>query len=228
MRAIERWSLAVGFTVLLAAPQAWLEFRSDAGAADPPPDLAAIVARAPAGWHDAAPAQVVDPREAAGARLFYDQVAVGQFAQPGAPAVTLVLTWSRDGFRRAGHEQEVCYRAQGFTVAGEQVTRLDAGGAQFPARVFNARRGEVVEDVLYWRVTGGKLDEGGREGVTDQLMLRLHTLRHIFTPGIPANLMVRVSHQRQAAAPPTSANAAFVRAFLGTLGPAGRDLLTGR
>lgn len=54
------------------------------------------------------------------------------------------MTWSRDGIRRAGHPQEVCYDTSGFTVTGPRHASLLAAGKKPDVIAYNGRYGDTV------------------------------------------------------------------------------------
>lgn len=220
MRTAERWLFALGLTTLLAAPIAWFELRSESRHMGPAPDLAAVAARAPQGWQALpVPDNVVSPSVQAS----YDQVQMRRYALPGGEEIMLVLTWSRDGRVRAGHDQQVCYRAQGFVIASIDESALPLANSTVKAISFSGRRGDLVEDVVYWRVTGGKFEAGG-----SIWRHRLNEIGKTITGNIPDSLMVRVSSRRPANLPASTVNADFVQAFLKSLTPAERAQLVGR
>ena len=220
MRAAERWLFAVALTTLLAAPVAWFELRSESGFAGQAPDLAAIAARAPAGWQVL---PVSDNVVSPSVQASYDQVLMRRFARRDGEEITLVLTWSRDGRLRAGHDQQVCYRAQGFVIASVGEADLPLANDAMKAIAFSGRRGDLVEDVMYWRITGGEFESGG-----NIWRHRLNEIGKTITGNIPDGLMVRVSSRRPADAPASTVNAAFVQAFFKSLTPAERAQLAGR
>ncbi len=76
------------------------------------PDLKSIINQHPSGWH-AILGSSVDPSQ----NTAYDLVATKIYKSADGKVASIVLTWSFDGFHRAGHHQEVCYNAQGFTVS---------------------------------------------------------------------------------------------------------------
>ena len=223
MRNIERWLQAVTFTLVLVLPLAWLEFGPKYRYEGPVPDLAAVIAREPAGWQ-AKPSlkDVIDPRWDAFAQAAYDSVVMRQYVLPDRSEVTLVLTWSRDGRQRAGHHQENCYRVQGFTVSDERKTVLPTSVKPLDATTFTARRESVVEEVVYWRVTGGVLESSAISS------RKLSRLRETMTRRIPENVMVRISTRRPANAVRAVTHEALVQTFLQSLKPADLAMLTGK
>lgn len=234
MRSAERWLLAMAFAAMLALPLLWFELRPALGAGNPQPNLLAILAHEPAGWRARQEVdKVVDPRWSPATQAAYDTVVMRQFVRPADGAeVTLLITWSRDGRLRAGHDQEACYRVGGFAVSGMRTGTLPAGAAGLGVTSFTGERGDLAEDVVYWRVTGGRLDvvqsDKGELKGKDILVQRWRQLRHMLSVNVPDNVMVRVSTRRPAHAPPGPANEAFVQGLLQALGPAERETILGR
>lgn len=235
MRSAERWLLAMAFATVLALPLLWFELRPALGAGNPQPDLLALLAHEPAGWRARQEVdKVVDPRWSPATQAAYDTVVMRQFVRPADGAeVTLLITWSRDGRLRAGHDQEACYRAGGFAVSGIRTATLPADAAAgLDVTSFTGERGDLAEDVVYWRVTGGRLDavqsDKGELKGKDILVQRLHRLRSMLSGEVPDNVMVRVSTRRPAHVPPGQVNEAFVQGLLQALGPSERATILGR
>jgi EpsI family protein len=233
MRSAERWLLAISFAAVLALPLLWFELRPALGAGNPQPDLQAILAHEPAGWRARQKLEeVVDPRWSPATQAAYDTVVMRQFVRADGAEVTLLVTWSRDGRLRAGHDQEICYRAGGFAVSRMRTETLPAGAAGLGVTSFTGERGNFAEDVVYWRVTGGRLDpvesDKGELKGKDILVQRLHRLRHMLSGDVPDNVMVRVSTRRPAHMPPAQVNETFVKGLLQALGPSERQTILGR
>lgn len=234
MRSAERWLLAMAFAAVLALPLLWFELRPALGAGNPQPNLLAILAHEPAGWRARQVlSEVVDPRWSPATQAAYDTVVMRQFVRPADGAeVTLLITWSRDGRLRAGHDQEACYRAGGFAVSGMRTGTLPAGAAGLGVTSFTGERGHFAEDVVYWRVTGGRLDavqsDKGELKGKDILVQRWRRLRHMLSGNVPDNVMVRVSTRRPAHMPPVQVNETFVEGLLQSLGPSERQTILGR
>jgi EpsI family protein len=196
--------------VALAGPLAWLELRPETKFEGTAPDLANIIAEVPAGWRaKQSLTDAIDPRWNPDTQAAYDTVVMRQYARDDGAEVTLLITWSRDGRLRAGHQQEICYGMSGFVINTVQSRALHIRAHPIAATAFGARRGEFIEDVVYWRVTGGQLDDGSQI-----LWKRLRELRIALSGSLPDNVMVRVSTRRRADAPPSNAIEAFVDAFM--------------
>ncbi|MFM1884952.1 MAG: hypothetical protein RL026_109 [Pseudomonadota bacterium] len=227
---------ALLMALLLLVPAAWSALREQRMHAMPAPDIAAWVARAPEGWtaeplaDGAVAPQVDDSYEAT-----YDAVVMRQFTRRDGATVQLVLTWSRDGLLRAGHDQEYCYKVQGYDVQGLEPFDWSLRGGRNPLRGlgFSGLRPGFVEQVAYWRITGGRPEvlESQRNGGAGLVQQRLEDLRRRLIRDLPDNLMVRLSVR----APRAGHDAAysqqvledFARAWLATLSTEARDAAVG-
>ena len=233
MRPVERWLLAIAFAVVLAVPLLWFELRPAPGAGNPQPDIQAILAHTPPGWRATQKLdEVIDPRWSPATQAAYDTVVMRQLVRSDGAEVTLLITWSRDGRLRAGHDQEACYRVAGFTVSGMRTGLLPASTARLGVTSFTGVRGNFAEDVVYWRVTGGTLDAVASDKSElrgkDILVQRLHRLRHMLSGNVPDNVMVRVSTRRPAHMPPRLTNETFIQEFLQGLSSSELQTIIGR
>ncbi len=201
--------------VLLALPLLAVEWGLQHPRYAPKPDLVDLFAHAPAGWRmRQSGTEAVDPRWSPETLATYDLVLARQFARADGQEVTLMITWSREGYRNAGHDQEVCYGGLGFAIDRVSDTQLATALVSLPVKSFAARGAAFVEDVVYWRVTGGVLEQR-----RDALSRRLGQLRTGPWTDLADNLMVRVSSRRPLKSAPSALNPQFIDDYLRALGP---------
>ena len=187
------------------------------------PDLENILSFHPASWWIER-GSTADPRQWEWA---YD-VAANRIYKRDGKVVSVALTWSRDGIRRAGHPQEVCYNSSGFTVSQPRQSSFFAVGQKIDVITFTGQRGDMVEDVIYWSVTGGQHNVS---------MFQNYLMTHRFKEALnfiigflgspPDNLMVRVSSWRRATDPPSTAHIEYIKAYLQAVPPDIRRFLLG-
>ena len=104
------------------------------------------------------------------------------------------------------HRQEVCYRAQGFSVGGVERGALSANGRHVDVTRFLAVRGERSEPVTYWFTMGDRVVLGRLERLRVQLA-------HGLKGRVPDGLLVRVSSLDASPAHAHAAQARFVDAL---------------
>ena len=104
------------------------------------------------------------------------------------------------------HRQEVCYRAQGFSVGGVERGALSANGRHVDVTRFLAVRGERSEPVTYWFTMGDRVVLGRLERLRVQLA-------HGLKGRVPDGLLVRVSSIDASPARAHAAQARFVDAL---------------
>jgi len=184
------------------------------------PDLERIINLHPDGWKALA-VTTTDPNS----QGYYDVIVSKIYQHVDGNMVSVVMTWSRDGIRRAGHPQELCYNASGATVTLPRHAFLLTGGKKQNVISFSARQGDIIQDVIYWRVTGGKHDSSLNENY--HLTHRFHDVARMLMDDIPDNLMVRVSSWRRDTDPPSTAHIDYIKAYLQSVSPSTRLFLTG-
>ena len=84
------------------------------------------------------------------------------------------------------HQPEVCYPAQGFTVASSRPTRLWLEGRSVPATQLETSQGRRVEPVTYWTVVGDRNYRGG-------LAKKFAQMSYGFHGDVPDGMLVRIS-----------------------------------
>jgi EpsI family protein len=163
-----------------------------------PPDLQRLIVLHSNKWHPVE-SNVTSPAWLTSAQSEYDMVVAKTYRNIDGREVTVVMTWGRNGIKKAGHIQQLCYSAQGFSISGQRNIEVPVRLGKLLVTNFVASQlDRKVEDVFYWRITDGKLlNNIQKTGLDDQRLshriLRMReVLRYLFT-NIPDNIMVRVS-----------------------------------
>ena len=191
------------------------------------PDLQRIINIHPDGWTPIA-SSFVDPNWNKSLKSDYDIVAAQAFQHGDGKKVIVVMTWSRDGIRRAGHSQQICYTVSGFTVTPPEYASLVTKAGKQEVVAFTAHHGKLVEDVVYWRITGGKTDiSTGQSGLVALRFDKLNRLARHLLGDMPDNLMVRISSERATPEQPATAQIDYIRGFLEMLSASDRKLIMG-
>jgi EpsI family protein len=118
----------------------------------------------------------------------YEQVLARAYVNSRGQRVMLSIAYGgdqRDALR--SHRQEVCYRAQGFTIQNLSVADTAVNGRVIPLSRFEARRSGRVEPVTYWMTMGR--DVIVRRG--DRLIAQVK--QGIVERSVPDGMVVRIS-----------------------------------
>jgi EpsI family protein len=217
--------LAITFGLLFVLSECFVAVRLNPSGVFTKPDLQRLVSLHPDYWK-AVPAKYVDPRWNNSISDYYDTVVSQTYQRTDGRQVTVTLTWSRDGIHRGGHFQEICYSAAGFFVSAPEHVVVSTGFGNLDAIAFTATHGNKIEDVVYWRLTGGKTDNNSQK--ENFITYRFDNLFQILRADIPDNLMVRVSTVRSIDDLPTRAHIEYLKAFFRMLSPVDRKLIMGR
>jgi len=202
-----------------------------------PPDIEGIINMYPKGW-EAVGGTKNDPKWDASYQMFYDNAVFKFYRNAAGETVMVVITWSHDGIHRPGHFQQICYQAAGSTVSPPVHSSLLTGVGRQNITEFTAHNEKIVEDVLYWRITGGKPDIGTDSSTLvltgsslwDRLAERfgkLIPLAKSLIYGIPDNVMVRVSAARKMPDEPATVHIEYAKAFLESLPEKERKIVMG-
>ncbi len=227
MRITRYNALAIIITLLLGSAVLLVEVRKNQSDKGAMPDLQRMVNVHPDGWTAIASA-FVDPRWNESMKGDYDLVAAQAFQRGDGKKVIVVMTWSRDGIRRAGHSQQMCYQAGGFTVTPPKSATVTTKAGKQDLIAFTANHGKQIEDVMYWRITGGKTDiSTGQSRLVALRFDRLNRLAQHILGDMPDNLMVRVSSERSAPDEPATAQIDYIKGFLEMLPNSDRKLVMG-
>jgi EpsI family protein len=197
-----------------------------------PPDLERIIGLCPDKWYPVK-SEVTSPAWVTSAQSEYDMVKTRTYRNLDGQEITLVMTWGRNGIQKAGHVQQLCYSAQGFSIADQKNIEIPIKSRKMQITKFVANHvNGQVEDVYYWRITDGLLlDNIYITGFEDQRLshriLRMReSLKYLFTH-IPDNIMVRVTSRRSGSNSPSSAPVQYIKEYLECLSPEDLKLLTG-
>ncbi len=160
----------------------------------------------------------------------YDVAASRTYRNARGEVVMAVMTWSRDGIRRAGHLQQVCYQVGGSAVSVPSYAALDSKSGRQDVVVFSAFHDDnAVEDVVYWRITGGKPDMHTEYSTLMATRFdKLNRLAKYMFSGMPDNVMFRVSALRTDPDRPATAHLDYARQFLEALPEMERRVVMGR
>jgi len=189
-----------------------------------PIDLDGILPERFGAWH-------VDPQEAplaptpdaqAKLDLLYGQVASRTYVNDAGERMMLVVAYGGDqSDALKAHRQEVCYSAQGFSVASLGHARLEAAGRSIPVTRFVAVRGARSEPVTYWFTMGDRVVLGRLERLRVQLLAG-------FQGQVPDGMLVRVSSLSHDAPEAFAAQRGFVAALLAAMPESARVRLAGQ
>lgn len=131
---------------------------------------------------------VINPQQEVLLKQLYSQILSRTYVNSHGQRVMLSIAYGndqRDGLQL--HYPEVCYPAQGFSLASNRKVDLQLAGLTIPARrletVFGSQR---YEPVTYWTVIGETAVRGG----TDK---KIAEMRYGFRNLIPDGLLFRVS-----------------------------------
>ena len=218
MRLTKYSLLAIVFCSILISSEIFVQIRQQpfTGAK---PDIQSIIKQHPQGWQPMTESTVNTQTTA------YDLVVTQIYKRVDGKAVSIVITWSYDGLRRAGHPQEFCYNSQGFSVSTPKNSSVMVGGQKLDVVTFEGRSGGMIEDVIYWRVTGGIHDSALQTYIPKTQQLKV--IPRILIGNFPDNLMVRVSTWRAATDPPSTVHIDYIKSYLQYQTPKTRHFLTG-
>ncbi len=187
-----------------------------------------MISKHPDGWTPVNGA-FVDPQWSKSLQSDYDLVAARTYQNSEGKTVAVVMTWSRDGIRRAGHLQQICYQASGFTVSAPKRTTVSTKVGRQDAIAFTAYNGNMPEDVMYWRITGGKTDLGtARSRFLATRFDKMSRLAQNILGNMPDNLMVRVSSVRSIPGQPATTHLEYIQKYLEILPEGDRKLIMGQ
>jgi|GEM_PF-1393680 len=197
-----------------------------------PPNLERLVNAHPVNWYPIKNS-VTNPAWLADAKSEYDKVSAKTYRNTYGQEITIIMTWSRNGLQKAGHMQQLCYSSQGFSITDQH--NIEVPIKSTALRVTNFVASQIngqVEDVFYWRITGGRLMKNIEiTGLDDQRLsqriLRIkEVVKHIFVK-IPDNIMVRVTARRLNSNEPNMLPVYYIKEYLGSLSSQDLKLLTG-
>lgn len=187
-------------------------------------ELDTIVPERIADWRFSTASGLILPPQDQLSRALYEQLLTRVYVTEAAkPSVMLAIAYSsvQEG-RLQVHRPDVCYPAAGFTIASNELVRVDVGpGLSIPARFLVADRGSRRECVLYWTRIGPSLATGWSQ---QRWIMATANLQGYIADGLLARLSVissDISGARQELE-------LFLRAMLLKTDPAGQQLLIGK
>ncbi|HXS53263.1 MAG TPA: EpsI family protein [Usitatibacter sp.] len=153
--------------------------------------------------------------------LLYEQVASRTYVNEAGERMMLVVAYGGDQSDALKvHRQEVCYSAQGFSVADIDRGALEAAGRSIPVTRFVAVRGARSEPVTYWFTMGDRVVLGRLERLRVQLLAG-------FQGQVPDGMLVRVSSLSHDAPQAFAAQRDFVAGLLAAVPESARVRLAG-
>lgn len=197
----------------------------NASRAEPRFVLEQLVPVAFSGWRmvETGSAQVVNPQAQQSLDRLYSQYLTRTYVSGDGYAVMLAIAYGNE--QRGDlllHQPDLCYPAQGFTIAERRRAAISTGGGQISAERMETQQGARIEPVTYWVRIGEKNITGlslfGR---------RLEDFRFALEGHVPDGLLFRVSSidaQRERA---FERQDQFVSDLLAAVGPSGRASLAG-
>jgi len=154
-----------------------------------PIDLESMVPTAFGDWREQLnmSAQIVDPQQKETLERIYSQTLTRAFVNSQGYRIMLSIAYGKNQSKSMElHSPEVCYPAQGFSVAEKQKTTLDLLGQPIAATKLQTKLGQRHEPLTYWNVIGTNV-------TTSMIDKRLVDLRYSLTGRIPDGILVRVS-----------------------------------
>jgi len=219
--------LAIATGLLLLSSLLLVEAREHLTFKGAPPDLERLIREHPDGWAPLS-GHSVDSEWSKSLKSDYDLVTTRTYQYPDGKTVSMLMTWSRDGIRRAGHLQQVCYQVGGSEIGTPKQASVTTKMGKQEVITFTAQQGNRVEDVMYWRITGGKLDLGTNQSLFSATRIdKMTRLIRSMLGTMPDNIMIRVSSERPAPDQPATAHIDYIREYLESLPANDRDLIMG-
>lgn len=152
----------------------------------------------------------------------YEQVLARAYVNARGERVMLSIAYGgdqRDALR--SHRQEVCYRAQGFTVQKLNVAEATINGRPIPLSRFEARRSGRLEPVTYWMTMGDDV-------IVERSDRLFAQIKQGITQGsVPDGMVVRISSIDPDVPKAYAQHLRFLDALLGAMPPADARRLTG-
>lgn len=206
---------AIALALLLPKPQ--LEQRDF--------DLARIIPARFGNWQVDPSIVPISPTPDVQANLdrIYDQILARTYVNEHGQRVMLSIAYGgdqRDALQ--AHLQEVCYRAQGFTVRGLMQDRIHLLGAELPVTRMHAVQGLRSEPVTYWLAMGDAVVSHRGERLLQQIVYGLRYRK------IPDGMLVRLSSLDDEAQRAYALQQTFIAALLSAMAPADADRLLAR
>ena len=131
--------------------------------------------------------QIVNPEQQQKLESLYTQILSRVYVNKTGSAIMLSIAYGEDqSDSKQLHYPEVCYPAQGFQIASNQLASLSTQFGNIPVRRLHAEMGSRSEPITYWTTVGNRVVRSGKETKIEQL-------RYGFKGQIPDGLLFRVS-----------------------------------
>lgn len=232
MKLSQKAFYAIVFGALLISVQVLIDIRHYQIRNIVPPDLERLVSIHPQNWIPIE-SDVTSPAWKSGEGSAYDKVAAQSYEDEYGNKVTIVMTWSRNGIQRAGHIQQLCYTTQGFSILKPHDIEVDLSSKKLKVTTFEASRfGGGIDDVFYWRLTGGKLLNNMMETkfnnyrLSHRILKTKELVKHLIGE-IPQNIMIRISSVRLQKDQPSTAPLKYLREYIPLLSASDKQLVLG-
>ena len=187
--------------------------------------LEQLVPKSFAGWGvvEHGSAQVVNPQTRQLLDKLYSQELTRTYVSGDGYMIMLSIAYGTDQRGDLGlHQPDLCYPAQGFTIAERLRAAISTGGGKVNVERLEAQQGMRVEPITYWVRLGEQNITG-----TSLFGRRLEELRFALKGSVPDGLLFRVSSidvQRERA---FARQDQFVSDLLGAVRPSARTSLVG-
>lgn len=183
-----------------------------------------LVPRAFAGWRIDPSIVPIPPSPDVQAQLetLYEQLLARTYVNAAGERMMLSIAYGgdqRDALR--SHRQEVCYRAQGFTVRNLHTAPVRIAGHQLPVTRFDALGPGRFEPVTYWMTMGDAVITARAERLLVQVAEGIGKGR------VPDGMVVRVSSLGADPGRAYQAQLAFLDELLRAMPPGDARRLTG-
>jgi hypothetical protein len=185
-----------------------------------PPDIERLLFVNSSKWYEVKK----ENQESVKALDAYDIVKSKIYRDDAGHIVQLLITWSSDGLARSGHLQQYCYNAHGSQILKDSIGSIIIGKKRLLYTAFMSKKTEgQIENVIYWRVTGGKVDDNYTTSriIKGGYMNNLNEIRRIFlvvlNKKVPDNIMIRISNTIIDSNQNSNINYEFLRDYLNGL-----------
>jgi EpsI family protein len=152
-------------------------------------DLKTMIPTTFGNWHEepSLAAQVIDPQQQETVERIYSETLTRTYAYSSGYRIMLSVAYGKDQSKSLElHSPEVCYPAQGFSVAGKRNATIRLFGKPITAKRLETKLGQRHEPVTYWNVIGARITTG-------LLQKRLVDLSYTIVGKIPDGLLFRIS-----------------------------------
>ncbi len=165
--------------------------------------------------------QVINPQQTAMLSKLYSQTLSRSYINAKTEVVMLSIAYGANQSDTVSlHYPEVCYPAQGFTVAAKQKMELTMPQGTIRATQLMTQLGNRSEPVTYWSTLGNQVVQRGPE-------TKLAQLRYGLQGQIPDGLIFRVSSLGREPAAGYALQSAFAQQLLASLTNDQRQFLAG-